>query len=151
MHLPLERKQVFELLVDQSHSNEAPKDCCGLNPSTSESFPEEEADSASKAKSRYSANFITLPYTLPGGFQVNEESNLWKKSDVFHASRPLLLERIKKDYDSIRDPLEIHGAVAHHLIKALNSSYALACRTDLQNDAHKEAFEKERALQLQIK
>ncbi|GAA0148276.1 hypothetical protein LIER_07765 [Lithospermum erythrorhizon] len=60
------------------------------------------------------------------------------------------LERIRKDYDAIRDPLEIHGAVARHLIKALNASHALACRVDLLDDARAEACEKERALQLQV-
>ncbi|GAA0152891.1 hypothetical protein LIER_11256 [Lithospermum erythrorhizon] len=90
-------------------------------------------------------------HTPPGGFQVTEDSNLWKKSNAFQASRPLLLERIGKDYKSIRNPLEVHGALARHLIKAMNASYALACRVDLLDDACHEACEKERALQLQVK
>ncbi|GAA0183565.1 hypothetical protein LIER_30952 [Lithospermum erythrorhizon] len=149
-----EKSEILDFTEDPPFSTipsqEAPKKCCGLNPSISESLPEEEADSAPKAKSDYSANFLNLPYTLPAGFQVTE-SNLWKRFDSFRALRPLLLERIRKDYDSIRDPLEVHGAVALHLIKALNASYALACMTDLQDDAREEACEKERALQLQIK
>ncbi|GAA0159835.1 hypothetical protein LIER_38929 [Lithospermum erythrorhizon] len=121
------RSEILDLTEDPPSSTipsqEWPKDCFGLNPSTSESFLEEESDFAPKAKSGYSVTFLTLPYTLPGGFRVNKESNIWKKSDAFRASRPLLLERIKKDYDSIRDPLEIHGAVACHLIKVASSLY----------------------------
>ncbi|GAA0145466.1 hypothetical protein LIER_42862 [Lithospermum erythrorhizon] len=70
-----------------------------------------------------------------GGFQVTEDSNLWKKSDAFRASHPLLLERIGKDYKSIRDPLEVHGALSRHLIKAMNPSCALDRRADLLDDA----------------
>ncbi|GAA0170251.1 hypothetical protein LIER_24552 [Lithospermum erythrorhizon] len=124
----LPRSEILDLPEDPSVSTipcqEVPKEGSSFNPST---YP-----------------------TLPGGFQVNEESNLWKKSDAFRASRPLLLERISKDYESMSDPLEVHGAVAHHLIKALNTSYALACRADLQDDACAEACEKEKALQFQI-
>ncbi|GAA0146018.1 hypothetical protein LIER_06067 [Lithospermum erythrorhizon] len=95
----------------------------------------------SQGEIRVFNDFLKLPYSLPGSFQVNEESNLWKKSDAFRASCPLLLEWIRKDYDSISDPLNVHGAIACHLIKALNASYALA---------HVEACEKEKTLQLQI-
>ncbi|GAA0149556.1 hypothetical protein LIER_08701 [Lithospermum erythrorhizon] len=60
------------------------------------------------------------------------------------------VKRIRKDYDAIREPLEIHGAVAHHLIKVLNGSHALVCRANLLEDAGAEACEKERTLQLQV-
>ncbi|GAA0163929.1 hypothetical protein LIER_19683 [Lithospermum erythrorhizon] len=60
---------------------------------------------------------VHSPQEAKCGFQINEESMLWKKQDIFRASRPLLLERIRRDYDAIRDPLEIHGAVVRHLIK----------------------------------
>ncbi|GAA0142343.1 hypothetical protein LIER_35563 [Lithospermum erythrorhizon] len=122
----------------------------GLNPSTSDSLHEEGAESVPKAKTGYSTNFMELPYTIPGGFQMIEESSLRKKHDSFRATRPLLLERIRKDYDTIRDPLGIHGVVACHLIKAVNASHALACRADLLDDARAEACENERALQLQV-
>ncbi|GAA0174129.1 hypothetical protein LIER_27582 [Lithospermum erythrorhizon] len=73
------------------------------------------------------------------------------KMDAFCTSHPLLLEWIRRNYDVIRDPLEIHGVVACHMIKALNVSHALAYRADLLDDAQAEACEKERALQLQVK
>ncbi|GAA0142486.1 hypothetical protein LIER_03377 [Lithospermum erythrorhizon] len=121
----LPRSEILDLTEDPRFSTiscqEAPKEGYSLNSSTSELLPEEEADFAPKMK-----------------------------LDAFRASRPFLLERIRKDYDSIGDPLEVHGTVARHLIKALNVSYALACRADLQDDARAEACEKEKALQLQI-
>ncbi|GAA0138640.1 hypothetical protein LIER_00345 [Lithospermum erythrorhizon] len=83
--------------------------------------------------------------------EIIEDSNLWKKSDAFHAARPLLLERIEKEYASIKDPLQVHGALTRHLIKALNASYEIARRADLLDDAHDESCEKEIALQLQVK
>ncbi|GAA0171357.1 hypothetical protein LIER_25408 [Lithospermum erythrorhizon] len=61
-----------------------------------------------------------------------------------------MLEQIRKDYDTIREPLEIHGAVASDLIKALNASHALACRANLLENARAEACDKERTLQIQV-
>ncbi|GAA0153926.1 hypothetical protein LIER_37766 [Lithospermum erythrorhizon] len=129
--LDLTEDPLFFTLPDQ----EAPGETSSLNPPTSESLPEEGADSAPKSKIGYSANFLDLPYTLRGGFQITEDSNLWKKSDAFRASHPLLLEWIRKDYNSIHNPLEVHGAVARHLIRAMNASYAIACSVDLLDDA----------------
>ncbi|GAA0174556.1 hypothetical protein LIER_41738 [Lithospermum erythrorhizon] len=71
-------------------------------------------------------------------------SKTQKSIDAFRASGPLLLERIGKDYKSIRDPLEVHGALSRHLIKAMNASYALACRADLLDYARQEASTKEK-------
>ncbi|GAA0166528.1 hypothetical protein LIER_21664 [Lithospermum erythrorhizon] len=90
------------------------------------------------------------PSSTPPGQDITEESTFWKKQDAFCATCPLLLERIRKDYDAIRDPLEIHGTVARHLIKALNPSHALACRADLLDDARVVTCEKEMVLQLQV-
>ncbi|GAA0183412.1 hypothetical protein LIER_30826 [Lithospermum erythrorhizon] len=109
---------------------------------------EEESDSAPKAKTGYSANYLDLPFTFHGGFHITEDSTLWKKSDVFRPSCPFLLERIGKDFESFRDPLEIHGALSRYLIKAMNASYR---RADLLDDVPEEACEKEKALQLRIK
>ncbi|GAA0172030.1 hypothetical protein LIER_25938 [Lithospermum erythrorhizon] len=96
------------------------------HPSTSDWLPDEGSDSAPQAKVGYSANYLGLPYTLRG-------------------------EQIEKDYKSIRDPLEVHGALSRHLIKAMNASFELACTADLLDDARQETCEKERALQLQVK
>ncbi|GAA0141085.1 hypothetical protein LIER_02310 [Lithospermum erythrorhizon] len=91
---------ILDLTEDPHSSNflgkEPLDDSTRLNPSTSDSLPDEGSDSAPRAKTGYSANYLDLPYTLPGGFQVTESSTLWKKSDAFRASRPLLLERIGK-------------------------------------------------------
>ncbi|GAA0146328.1 hypothetical protein LIER_06313 [Lithospermum erythrorhizon] len=148
----LPRSEILDLTEDPHlttlYGQEASKESSNHNPST---IPDEGADSAPKAKTWYSTNFLDLPYTLPGGFQVTEDSNLWKKSDAFGASRPLLLERIRKDYDSINDPLEVHGVVARHLIRAMNTSYAISCRADLLDDAREEACEKESAAELRVK
>ncbi|GAA0148840.1 hypothetical protein LIER_08173 [Lithospermum erythrorhizon] len=66
-----------------------------------------------------------------------------------HQTRILMKiqERIGKDYKFIRDPLEVHSALALHLIKAMNA----ACRVDFLDDARQETCQKERALQLQVK
>ncbi|GAA0149536.1 hypothetical protein LIER_08686 [Lithospermum erythrorhizon] len=146
--LDLTEDPPFSTLPDQ----EVPRESSSLNPSTLESLPEEGADSVPKAKIGYSANFLELPYTLPGGFQITEDSSLWKKSDAFRASRNLLLERIRKDYDSNRDPLEVHYVVAYHLIRAMNASYVIAYRADLLDDGREEeASKKERAAELRVK
>ncbi|GAA0161006.1 hypothetical protein LIER_17425 [Lithospermum erythrorhizon] len=139
---------ILDLTEDPLSSNfprkEQLDDSTNLNPSTSNSLPNEGSDSAPRAKTGYSANYLDLPYTLPGDFQVTENSTLWKKADSFRPSRPLILQRIVKDYKSILDPLEVHGALALHLIKAMNASYALACRADLLDDARQEAAIKEK-------
>ncbi|GAA0155636.1 hypothetical protein LIER_13324 [Lithospermum erythrorhizon] len=141
--------EILDLTEDPPSSTlpgqEVSKEISGLNPSTSDSLHEEGVDSAPRAKMGYSSNFLELPYTIPGGVQITEESTLWKKQDIFRATRPLLLDRIRKDYDAIRDPLEIHGRWL-----ALNANHALACRADLLDDASADAREKERALQLQV-
>ncbi|GAA0161018.1 hypothetical protein LIER_17435 [Lithospermum erythrorhizon] len=56
-----------------------------------------------------------------------------------------------KEYASIKDHLQVHGALTRHLIKTMNASYEIAHRVDLLEDEHGEACEKERALQLQVK
>ncbi|GAA0183966.1 hypothetical protein LIER_31289 [Lithospermum erythrorhizon] len=66
--------------------------------------------------------FDELPRLASSGFQITEASNLWKKLDAFCASHPLLLEWIGKDYESIKDPLEVHGALTRHLIRIIPSS-----------------------------
>ncbi|GAA0156436.1 hypothetical protein LIER_13938 [Lithospermum erythrorhizon] len=96
-------------------------------------------------------SYLELPFTLPGGFQITKDSTLWKKSDSFRASHPLLLERIGKVFESFCYLLEIHGALTGHLIKAINSSYVMAHKTDLLDDAYEEGREKEKALQHRVK
>ncbi|GAA0166412.1 hypothetical protein LIER_21568 [Lithospermum erythrorhizon] len=147
--------EILDLTKDfpaSSHQEvELRRDDSDLYPSTLEPLTEEHVYLAPEVTTGYSMNFLELPYTIPGGFQINEESMLWKKQDAFCASRPLLLERIRRDYDAICDPLEIHKAMTCHLIKALNASHGLACRADQLNDPHAEACQKERALQFQVK
>ncbi|GAA0185657.1 hypothetical protein LIER_32945 [Lithospermum erythrorhizon] len=115
------KSEILDLTEDLPISippeRELPRESSSLNPSISESLPEEDADSTPKVTTGYSTNFLELPYTVPGGFQIDEESTLWRKQDAFRASRPLVLEQIGKDYDAIRDPLEVHGDVALHLIR----------------------------------
>ncbi|GAA0144398.1 hypothetical protein LIER_35925 [Lithospermum erythrorhizon] len=86
----------------------------------------EESNSAPKAKTGYSANYLELPYTLPGGFQVT------------------------KDF-TLRDSMEIHGHIMKYLIKAMNASYVLSRRADRLDDSYKESLEKEMALSLKVK
>ncbi|GAA0184651.1 hypothetical protein LIER_31939 [Lithospermum erythrorhizon] len=149
------RSEILDLTEDPPASSpqevEVPRKDSGLHPSTSEPPTETPVDSAPQVTTGYSTNFLELPYTVLDGFKINEESTLWKKQDAFHTSRPLLLERIRRDYDAIRDPLEIHGVVARHLMKALNASSALPCRADRLNDARAGAYEKERALRFQVR
>ncbi|GAA0143390.1 hypothetical protein LIER_04085 [Lithospermum erythrorhizon] len=90
------------------------------------SLNEDGADSGPRVSLGYSANFLNLPYTLPGGLRVTVDTTLWKKQDAFQASRPLILER------------------------ALNASHSLACRSDALVNARAEAREEGRALRLQV-
>ncbi|GAA0142880.1 hypothetical protein LIER_03681 [Lithospermum erythrorhizon] len=69
-----------------------PKERSGPNPSTSKPRPEEDAPTP-QVTTGYSTSFLELPYTVPGRFRIDEESNLWRKQDVFRSSRPLMLER----------------------------------------------------------
>ncbi|GAA0146340.1 hypothetical protein LIER_06322 [Lithospermum erythrorhizon] len=173
----LPRSKILDLTVDHLSSifeKEAPEGtACSIH-STSDSLQEEQFDSAPKDKIGNSVNYLGLTFTLPGGFKVTEDSTLRKKSDAFRASCPLLLERIGMDYESFKDVVEVHGTVTRHLIKvlfsfslsfsfashtyfvylyvqALNASYVIARRTDLLDDAHEEAYEKEMDLQLHVK
>ncbi|GAA0174812.1 hypothetical protein LIER_28125 [Lithospermum erythrorhizon] len=83
---------------------------------------EEGSDFALKAKAGYSGNYLDLPHTLPGGFQVDAKSKLWKNSEAFHATRPLLLDQSEKDFEEFRDPLEIHGTAMKDLIKCVDEA-----------------------------
>ncbi|GAA0174081.1 hypothetical protein LIER_41655 [Lithospermum erythrorhizon] len=69
--------------------------------SSSDSLPEEGANSVHKAMNGYSTNFMEIPYMLPDDFYITVDTTLWRKSDAFHASRPLLLERLRKEYDGV--------------------------------------------------
>ncbi|GAA0176179.1 hypothetical protein LIER_29220 [Lithospermum erythrorhizon] len=147
----LPTSKILDFTEDPPSSNIPKKEplegTSGLHTASSNSLPDVSLDSAPKAKARYSANYLDLPCTLPGGFQNTEDSTLWKKSNAFRTARPLLLERIGRDYASIKDPLKVQGAPTRHLIKAMNASYEIARRADLVDDASEEACEKERALQ----
>ncbi|GAA0186306.1 hypothetical protein LIER_33594 [Lithospermum erythrorhizon] len=144
------------------------------------SFPsgsllEDGADSGPKVRSGYSANFLSLPCSLPGGLRVTADSTLWKKQEVFQASRPLILERVATDFDEAHDPMEVQASIARYLIKktfplisissldlsiglnlafffqkALNASHSLARRSDALDNACAEAREEARALRLQV-
>ncbi|GAA0187181.1 hypothetical protein LIER_34469 [Lithospermum erythrorhizon] len=165
------RSEILDLTVDPPSSNipekQAPEDTTSLDHSTSDSVAVAEEESGS-------TNYLELPFTLPNGFHVTEDSTLWKKSNSFHASRPILLEWIGKDFESFRDPLEIHGALTRHLTKVSSSSSAFSllpciylfcvfihvgqeCKLcygsqgDHLDDAREEGCENERALQLLIK
>ncbi|GAA0167250.1 hypothetical protein LIER_22225 [Lithospermum erythrorhizon] len=107
-------------------------------------------DHAPKAKLGYSANYLALPDTLPGGFVIDQSSDLQKNCEAFMAVRPLMLEKIGKSFDSFRDPLEIHGVTLRNMIKAMNASYVLACKADRLDDACAEGLDREKALQWRI-
>ncbi|GAA0140883.1 hypothetical protein LIER_02153 [Lithospermum erythrorhizon] len=47
----------------------------------------EGSDSAPAAKLGYSANYLPLPYTLPGGLVINDSSDLQSNREVFMAVR----------------------------------------------------------------
>ncbi|GAA0158603.1 hypothetical protein LIER_15578 [Lithospermum erythrorhizon] len=83
-------------------AQEVPRESSSLHPSTSDSLHDKGVDSAPRAKMGYLVNFLELPYTVPDGFQIDEESGLWKKQNAFRASRPLFLKRIRRDYDVIK-------------------------------------------------
>ncbi|GAA0146344.1 hypothetical protein LIER_06325 [Lithospermum erythrorhizon] len=122
--LKLLTSEILDLTEDPPSFNipdkEQLEDTSDLHTATSDSLSDEGSDSVPRAKTGYSANYLNLPYTLPGGFQITRDSTMWKKSDAFRAARPLLLERIRKDYASIKDPLEVHGALTRHLVKLAN-------------------------------
>ncbi|GAA0143098.1 hypothetical protein LIER_03859 [Lithospermum erythrorhizon] len=63
------------------------------------SLPKDGADSGLKAYAEYSSGLLNLPYTLSGGLLDTEDSILWKKPKAFQASKPLILERVKNDFD----------------------------------------------------
>ncbi|GAA0174217.1 hypothetical protein LIER_27658 [Lithospermum erythrorhizon] len=83
----------------------------------SSSLPEDVADSGPKVSARCPANFLNLTYTLPGGLRVIEDSTLWKQPDAFQATRPLILERVAKDFVDTHDPMEVQASIARYLIK----------------------------------
>ncbi|GAA0171504.1 hypothetical protein LIER_25517 [Lithospermum erythrorhizon] len=114
------------------------------------SLNEDGADSGPRVSLGYSANFLSLPYTLPGGLKVTSDSTLWKKQDAFQASRPLILERVVKDFDKAHDPMEVQASIARYHIKALNASHSLARRSDTLDNERAEARKGERALRLQV-
>ncbi|GAA0161831.1 hypothetical protein LIER_18058 [Lithospermum erythrorhizon] len=88
------RSEILDVTKDPpisiSPKREVPRESFSLNPSISGSLPEVDANSTPKVTTGYLANFLELPYTVPGGFQIDEESTLWRKQDAFRASRPLL-------------------------------------------------------------
>ncbi|GAA0169835.1 hypothetical protein LIER_24224 [Lithospermum erythrorhizon] len=61
----------------------------------SSSLPEDGADSGPKVSAGYSANFLNLPYTLPGGLQVIEYSTKLRYSfnhwSLVSSSNPIYL------------------------------------------------------------
>ncbi|GAA0143633.1 hypothetical protein LIER_04271 [Lithospermum erythrorhizon] len=127
------------------------------------SLPEDGVDSGPKVSVGYSANFLKLPYTLPGGLRVTEDSTLWKKQDAFQASRPLILKRVAKDFDEAHDPMVVQASIARYLIKdqtnfsllspyvhALNASHSLVRRSDALDNALADARKEERALRHQV-
>ncbi|KAG9155349.1 hypothetical protein Leryth_023403, partial [Lithospermum erythrorhizon] len=54
------------------------------------------------------------------------EGSTLKKSEAFEASKPLILERVKRDFDKAQDPMEVLATIARYMIKSLNASYSLA-------------------------
>ncbi|GAA0172776.1 hypothetical protein LIER_26532 [Lithospermum erythrorhizon] len=119
-------------------------------PEESSSCSIEKSNSAPKAKTCYSTNYLDLPYTLPGGFKVTADSTLWKKSNAFYTTSPLLLEHLGKDLEELPDPMEIHGSIMKYLIKSMNASYVISRRADRLDDTCDEGRERERALNLKI-
>ncbi|GAA0148732.1 hypothetical protein LIER_08094 [Lithospermum erythrorhizon] len=97
------------------------KDSHEPTPEKASSRSRGESDCSPKAKIGYSANYLELPYTLPGGFKITKDSTLWKKRDAFRTTRPLFLKRLGKDFEEFRDPLEIHGSIMKH--DALKESF----------------------------
>ncbi|GAA0183323.1 hypothetical protein LIER_30751 [Lithospermum erythrorhizon] len=71
------------------------------------SSKEKESDSAPKVTVGHSANYLGLPYILPGSLEVTGESRLGKALDAFRVTRPLLLEGLEKTYEEYSEPLEI--------------------------------------------
>ncbi|GAA0174905.1 hypothetical protein LIER_28193 [Lithospermum erythrorhizon] len=90
----------------------------------------QESDSSPKVTVGYSATYLDLPYTFPGGYEVNNTSKLGKALDAFRVTRPLLLEEIGKPYEEYNDPLELQGVIAKHLVKDMNESHVLDRRVD---------------------
>ncbi|GAA0170753.1 hypothetical protein LIER_24947 [Lithospermum erythrorhizon] len=96
-------------------------------PDSPASLPRE-ASSRATSSAEYSSDLLSLPFSLPSGLTITRGSSLWKKTEAFQASKSLILERVKKDFDEAEDLLEVQAAIARHLIRSLNGSYSLATR-----------------------
>ncbi|GAA0155696.1 hypothetical protein LIER_13369 [Lithospermum erythrorhizon] len=56
-----------------------------------------------------SKEFLTPPYTFPGGQQICEGTPFKSNLQSFHPVRPLLLKGLYKGYSNTPDPLEVYG------------------------------------------
>ncbi|GAA0163401.1 hypothetical protein LIER_43640 [Lithospermum erythrorhizon] len=81
-----------------------------------------ESDSAPKVTVGYSATYLNLPNTLPGGYKLTEKSKLGTALVAFPATRPLLLEGIGKPYEEYIDPLELQGVISKHFVRGERAS-----------------------------
>ncbi|GAA0150604.1 hypothetical protein LIER_09512 [Lithospermum erythrorhizon] len=89
----------------------------------------QEASSQDLSSTEYPSELLSLPYSLASGLPITEGSTLWRKTEAFQASKPLILERVKKDFDEAENPLEVQATIARHLIRTPNASYSLATRS----------------------
>ncbi|GAA0171951.1 hypothetical protein LIER_41253 [Lithospermum erythrorhizon] len=112
--------------VQEPNPSPAPVPQAPLNLSTSEP---QEASSQATSSTEYPPDLFSPPYSLASGLPITEGSTLSKKAEAFQASKPLILERVKKDYDEAENSLEVQAAIARHLIRTLNASYSLATRS----------------------
>ncbi|GAA0149816.1 hypothetical protein LIER_08899 [Lithospermum erythrorhizon] len=108
-------------------------------------LPKGGADSSPLVNVNFPASLLTWSYTLSGGLMVSADSTLWSKSEAFQAFRPLILGRVRKDFDEAHDPMEVQASVTLYLIKSL------ACRAGLLEKERVESSVKEVALQLKMR
>ncbi|GAA0184293.1 hypothetical protein LIER_31581 [Lithospermum erythrorhizon] len=73
----------------------------------------------------FTIEFLTPPYTIPGGQNVCEGTPFKSNLQYFHAVRPLLLEGLCQGYSNTRDPLEVYWDMCRHLIQVLSPSSVL--------------------------
>ncbi|GAA0156144.1 hypothetical protein LIER_38221 [Lithospermum erythrorhizon] len=86
----------------------------------------------------YTTEFLSLPYTLPGGQQICKGTPFKNSLQSFHAMRPLLLEGLCEGYYQSPDPLEVYGAMCRHLIQAASAGFELARRADRFEEENKD-------------
>ncbi|GAA0184489.1 hypothetical protein LIER_31777 [Lithospermum erythrorhizon] len=80
----------------------------------------------------YTTEFLTPPYTLPGGQQICEGTPFKSNLQSFHAMRPLLLEDLWKGFSHAPDLLEVYGAMCRHLTHGANPGFEIARSMELE-------------------